>query len=161
MSGTYLKITDFTKAFKESIALLTIKETLVGIPRDESQREEGQITNAELLFINEFGSPVNNIPARPVMSIGIRKVRDEIVDEFKACAKAILDKDSSALERYYERVGIIASNSVKNVINNQEGIEHIAFSTALARLRAGFNGDKALVVTGQMRNAITYVVRNK
>lgn len=166
MSKPFMKVSDFTKAFMNNLKALQDLETLVGIPSAETERkpekgESSEITNAALLFINEFGSPAQNIPARPVMKIGIKNAQDSIGLEFKKAAQTVLSKGPSAVERYYERAGIIASNSVKKVINDQEGIEHISFATALNRLRKGFKGDKALIVTGQMRNAITYVVRNK
>lgn len=167
MSKPFLKISDFTEAFKNNIAALQDNETLVGIPSDESSRNPGpdgempEINNASLLFINEFGSPANNIPARPVMAIGIKNAQEAIAEQFKKCAQSVLSKGPSAVNNYYERAGMIASSSIKKVINDQEGIEHISFATAISRLRVGFKGDKALVVTGQMRNAITYVVRSK
>lgn len=162
MSKPFLKIEDFTKAFMESVAALKVMETLVGIPEeDNSRQEQGEIGNAALLFINNFGSPANNIPARPVMEIGIRNAQDQIAEEMKKAAKNGLKKGPKALAQYYERAGIIASNSVKRAINDQIGIEPPADSTLAARQRAGFKGTKALIVTGQMRNAITYVVRSK
>jgi len=162
MSKPFLKISDFTKVVMDGVAALKSYETLVGIPQDEGPREEqGGINNAALLFINNFGSPGQNIPPRPVMDIGIRGAQDEIADEMKNAAKAALSKGSKAVAMYYERAGIIASNSVKRTINDQIDIEGPADSTLRAREARGFKGTKSLVVTGQLRNAITYVVRTK
>ena len=164
MAKPFLKVSDFTDSLKNAIAALKDQQTLVGIPstKDGRKEEDGdQIGNAAILFINEFGSPANNIPARPVMAIGIKKAQPQVTEELKKAAQSALSKGPDGVSAYFERAGIIASNSVKGVINDQEGIEHIAFSTALGRLRKGFKGDKALIVTGQMRNAITYVVRNR
>ena len=167
MAKPFLKVTsDFTKQFNNIIKSFKDEQVLVGIPREETERkpdpdEPSPITNAELLFINENGSPINNIPARPVMKIGLANARDAIAEQFKLCAQNILSKGPSAIEIYFNRAGFIASSSIKKAINEQDGIEHISFATALARLRKGFKGDKALIVTGQMRNAITHVVRPK
>ncbi len=140
MSKPSLKVTsDFQEDFNRVIKEFKNDEVLVGIPEDTSERNEedpGAITNAALLAINEYGSPANNIPPRPVLA-------------------------ADALFQGYERVGIIAANSVKKAINSQEGIEEPAVSTILARRARGFKGTKALVVTGQMRNAITSVTRTK
>lgn len=160
-----LKVTaDFTDQFNDMIKRFRNDSVLVGIPADAAAREPepgepANINNATILAINEFGSEVQGIPPRPVMKIGIKNAQDAIAEQFKKCAQSSLKVGLSALDVYYERAGIIASSSIKKVINSQEGIQHIAFSTALARLRKGFKGDKALIVTGQLRNAITYVVK--
>lgn len=165
MSKPFLKISDFTKSIMENVAAIKSIETVVGIPEEEDGRqEEGQIGNAALLFINNFGSPANNIPARPVMEIGMRAAQDQIAEEMKKAAKEGLTKGSKVIEKYHNRAGMIASSSVKRAINDQIGIDPPADATLKARqylTQSGFKGTKALIVTGQMRNAITYVVRPK
>lgn len=151
---------DFTKEFNETIAKFKRDAVLVGIPEEEAGRKTDElINNATLLAINNFGSPVNNIPPRPVMAIGIKKAQDEIAEQFKLAVQKSFSEGIDALPIYYNRAGIIASNSIKKVINAQEGIEPPSESTLVARKAAGFTGKKALIVTGQMRNAITYVVK--
>lgn len=163
MSKPFLKVTsDFTKSFNDTISVLKDKETLVGIPQSEAPRKEGDpINNAALLFINEYGSPAQNIPARQPMKTGIRNAQESIAEQFKNCAKNVLSKGASVIDVYFERAGIIASNSVKKAINDQENMAAPAPATIAARKRSGFNGTSALIVTGQLRNAITYVVRSK
>jgi hypothetical protein len=165
MSQPYLKVTtDFTEKFNDIIKRFKNDAVLVGIPSSKSAREDdSEITNAAILAINHFGSPANHIPPRPVMTIGIKNAQDKIAEEFKKAAQATLTKGTAALEIYYERAGIIASTSVKKVINDQEGIQGPSDATLKAReylTKAGFKGTKSLVVTGQMRNAITYVVKS-
>jgi hypothetical protein len=153
---------DFTENFNAIIKRFRHDDVLVGIPEQDSERKDDDpIGNAALLAINEFGSAVNNIPPRPVMAIGIRKAKDEIAEQFRQAAVNALKQGFAALDTYFERAGIIASNSVKKVINSQEGIKGPSEATLAARKAQGFKGTKALVVTGQMRNAITYVVRGK
>lgn len=154
--------TDRTAELMAMIAKFKNDSVLVGIPEEDNGREgedSSDIGNAALLFINNFGSPVNNIPPRPVMNIGIFNAQDAIALEFAGAVKNGLKEGLSSLPKYYERVGIIASNSVKRAITSQEGIEAPAESTIKARKRKGFSGAKALLVTGQLRNAITYVVK--
>jgi hypothetical protein len=163
MSKPTLTVTeDFTDKFNAIVKSFKRDAVLVGIPEDESQRTSDQmINNATLLAINQFGSPINNIPPRPVMSIGIKNAQDEIADQFKLAAQKSFETGADALDTYYNRAGIIASNSVKKAINSQEGIEPPSEATLKARKSQGFAGKKALIVTGQMRNAITYVVKEK
>ncbi len=165
MSKPYFKVTsDFTKNFNEIVNRFKNDQVLVGIPEEETSRKKDSrepepITNAALLAINEFGSPANNIPARPAMTIGIRNAARPIAEEFKKACIQSLTKGFASLDLYYNRAGIIAANSVKKAINEQEGIAPPAESTLEARRARGFKGEKALIVTGQMRNAITHVLK--
>lgn len=163
MSKPTLTITgDFTEEFNKIVKSFKKDAVLVGIPQEETQRTNDQmINNATLLAINNFGSPLNNIPPRPVMSIGIRSAQPEISEQFKLAAQKSFAEGIDALGTYYNRAGIIASNAIKKAINSQERIEPPADSTLASRKSAGFTGTKALIVTGQMRNAITYVVKEK
>jgi uncharacterized NAD-dependent epimerase/dehydratase family protein len=169
MSKPALVVTsDFTKEFNDTIAKFKRDAVLVGIPEADAERkgenneeQEAPISNAAILAINEFGSPINNIPPRPVMAIGIRNAQEAIAEELKKATKEALAKGVSVLSKYYNRAGLIASNSIKKAINSQDGIEGPSDATLAARESAGFKGTKALIVTGQMRNAITYVVKGE
>lgn len=165
MSKPTLTVTsDFTKQFNDIVQSFKRDEVLVGIPAATSDRkvlEEGPITNAALLALNEFGSAANNIPPRPALQTGIRKAQEPIAEQYKKAVQGAFKSGFSAVATYYERAGIIAANSVKKVINAQEGLAPPSPATLQARESAGFKGTKALIVTGQMRNAITSVVRSK
>jgi hypothetical protein len=165
MSKPTLTVTkDFTKQFNEVIARFKSDAVVVGIPEDKTDRKEvGEINNATLLALNHFGSEKLGIPPRQPLTIGIRNAQPAIAEQFKIAAQSALSAGPKALTQYYERAGSIASSAVKKVINDQEGIQAPAPSTLKARqylTKAGFKGTKALVVTGQMRNAITWVVKS-
>ena len=162
MSKSFLVTTDFTKNLKSIVKKFRRDAVLVGIPEAEASREgedDQPINNAALLAIHNFGSPAANIPSRPVMDIGLENAQPEIIKLFRSATIRALTGDVQALDTAYIRVGIVASNSIKKAINSQEGIKPIADSTLAAREARGFQGEKALIVTAQMRNAITYVVR--
>lgn len=163
-ANPYMKVTsDFTKTFNNTIAKFKRDAVLVGIPEQDNSREDGDIGNAAILAINHFGSESAHIPPRPVLTIGIKNAQDDIADQFEICAKESLTKGPSALETYYNRIGTIAANSCKRVINDQDGLKPPSPATLRARqylTKAGFKGTKALLVTGQLRNAITYVVNS-
>lgn len=160
MSEATLVVTeDFTEQFAAVIRKFKRDAVLVGIPESDATRKNDEpINNATLLAINNFGSPINNIPARPVMEIGIRNAQGAIIEQMKAGARLALSRGPEAISVTYNRVGIIASNSIKKAVNSQEGIDSPSAATLAAREAAGFKGTKALIVTGQMRNAITYVI---
>lgn len=162
MKPTLTVTSDFTEDFNRIVKKFKRDAVLVGIPEEDSSRKEtGPINNAALLAMNDLGSPANNIPARPVMEIGIRKAQPEIIEAFRQGARHALSGGAGALSVAYNRAGIVASISIKKVINSQEGIDPPSKATLAHRKWMGFKGTKALIVTGQMRNAITYVVKGE
>jgi hypothetical protein len=161
-----LKVTaDFTKTFNETVAKFKNDAVLIGIPEDETERgndpdntENQPINNATILAINHFGSEDGKIPPRPALFIGLKNAQDQLAEEMKKAAQAALKQGFGAVDQYYNRAGIIGSNAVKKAINAQDGIDPPAEATLKAREARGFKGTKALIVTGQMRNSITYVI---
>jgi hypothetical protein len=155
---------DFTDKVNEVVARFKRDAILVGIPEfDNARDDDSAIGNAAILAINHFGSTGHNIPPSPVLSIGVRNAKDDIADCFKHAAIEALSQGPQALERNYERAGLIAASSCKKVINDQDGLLPPAASTLRARkyiTKAGFKGTKRLLVTGQVRNAITYIVQS-
>lgn len=136
------------------------KDVLVGIPEGNSDRDDSDIGNAAIGYINENGSPAQNIPARPHLVPGVRKAQSETLPLLKAAAQSILSGDSAEANRSLEQAGTLAANSVKSVITNAEFVP-LAPDTIRNRLSRGRTGDKPLIDTGQYRRSITYVVRDK
>ena len=128
---------------------LSKNRVLVGVPSEKSAREfsveewedrkknpiKDKITNAQLAFIHDRGSPKMNIPARPFMKPGIAKAQDQINREFKAAAMAKLDGKESQVQEKLHRAGLIAQNSIRNVIRRGEGFVPLKRGTLLARTR--------------------------
>lgn len=166
MSGRpTLKVTsDFTQQFNDIVKKFRRDEVLVGIPEQKTERKDKEpIGNAALLAIANFGSAKNNIPPWPIMAIGIRNAQAEIAEQFRAAAVGALTGGISSLSPAYNRAGIIASTSVKKVINEQIDVpaDKPSEATLKSREASGFKGTKYWIRTGQMRNAITYVVRGE
>jgi len=136
------------------------KDVLVGIPEGKSEREDADISNAAIGYINENGSPAQNIPARPHLVPGVRKAQSETLLLLKSAAQSILTGDSAAANRSLEQAGTLAANSVKSFITNAEFVP-LAPATIRNRLSRGRTGDKPLIDTGQYRRSITHVVRDK
>jgi len=173
VSKPTLKVTsDFTKQFNDVISKFKSDAVLVGIPQEDDGRDDVEtassvegsvIGNAAILAIQHFGSEEAHIPPRPVLAIGVRMAQADIAAQFKLAAQKVWKEGPSALRRYYERAGTIAASSCKRVITQQIDILPPAESTLSARkylTQKGFRGTKSLLVTGQLRNAITYVVQN-
>lgn len=177
------KVVDKLASITKAVDVLTNTTVMVGVPEDKNSRREAGISNAELAYIHDKGAPAARIPARPFMQPGIRAVRKQIVTEMENAGKAVFKGGAKSVTVYLNRIGLIASRSIKAKIT--EGIPPpLAPSTIAGRIRrikgkarrrkidaakaagtpdsriAGAEGlFTPLVVTAQLRNAITYVLR--
>ena len=156
-----IKITDNVAKIMRSIDALVDKDVLVGIPSSEAEREKGDpVNNAMVGYISEFGSPANNIPARPSLMPGIRNVKDKISERMVAAAKAALSGEMATVDRQLNAAGLIAQSSVRAMINSNIQ-PALKASTIAARKRRKITRTNTLIDTAQFRNAVTYVIRNK
>lgn len=165
MTVTIVK--DRMKAVQATLRALGAKRVLVGIPgeMDAREREPGEksepIGNAALGYIQENGSPAANIPPRPFLMPGVRSVREEIAGRFEGAARRALAGGNGNIEQTLNAVGLIAVTAVKKVFDAQgPGWEPLKPGTLAARRRQGFKGTKILLRSGQLRNAVTFVVRD-
>ncbi|KAA6459631.1 hypothetical protein DYQ86_16055 [Acidobacteria bacterium AB60] len=172
---------DFEKALKE----LRSQAVFAGFPEDKDKPREDPdgesepITNAALAYIHDKGMPEQNIPARPIMEPGVESVQEEIVAKLEQTGLAALDGNLQGVENGFQAVGLIAQNGIRQRILDGPFVP-LAESTLRARARMGGevgaaaqreldgtpspSGDpnvRPLNVTGQLRNAATYVVRKE
>lgn len=153
-----IKITvDKVVAVMKNISKLERARVYVGIPAAQNARLDDESNNATLGYIHEFGSPARNIPARPFLIRGVKAVQDKTIGILGEGAKNALENGS--IESSLTKVGIVASNSVKNTINTADGFAPLSDATLLARAKRGVKRTKPLVDTGQLRNSITYIVK--
>lgn len=142
---------------------LTSQRVYAGVPAEKAPRSgedhEGlPINNAALMYIHENGAPEVNIPARPVVHPAIASIKDELIAEQKEGAKKVLSGNLSAVNACFQRMGIMAQNAMRKRITEGPFIP-LKPSTIAERRARGFKGTKPLIVTGQLRRALTYVVR--
>lgn len=150
-------MTDKVSSVIKSIHKMQKARVYVGIPESENNRSDGKIGNAGIGYVQEFGSPAQNIPARPFLVTGINAIKDEVSEMLADAAKIALDEKSITVA--LTKAGIKATNSVKATITKGEGFEALSESTLKARRRKGFKGTKPLIRTGQLRNSINYIVK--
>lgn len=181
-SGAVLVVNNLAQVLK-GISILTGTDVMVGVPSEKAGRREGPINNAALAYIHDKGSALAHIPARPFMEPGIKSVQAQVAEELAKAGPLALQGRADAVERQLNRVGIIASQAIKAKIT--EGIPPpLAPSTIKGRIRrvkgkkrrqkiaaAAASGTPysvqqgaegiftPLIVTGALRNAITYVLR--
>jgi len=176
-SGVTTRV-DNAQAILDALKTVGSMDVLVGIPEEDSEREDVPFGNAGIGYINEKGSPAQNIPARPHLEPGVKSAEGETVPLLKGAAQAALSGDSAGAERALNQAGTVAANAVKRYMTIA-GFTPLADSTVEARARRGRKGAKAelarraaveppgtdlakpLIHTGQYRRSITHVVRKK
>jgi hypothetical protein len=163
-------------------------EVYVGIPEEEASRE-GEINNAELayihthgiragsmraemqpnldngmayskayeMYIQSNGSPLWHSPPRPIIEPAIEKNKDSIADKLKPALKAGLDGDEQGARDGLEKAGMFASGKVKDYFTDPDN-GWAENSPATVKTKGS---DRPLVDTGALRQAITYVVKER
>lgn len=151
---------DKAQSVLDSLRSLTRKDVLVGIPEDGNAREEGEFGNAGIGYINENGSPKQNIPARPHLKPGVASVQDQTLMHLKSAAQKAMEGDEAGALTSLDRAGAVAANGVKRYMTIT-GFTPLADATVAARQRRERTGIKPLIDTGEYRREITHVVRDK
>ncbi|MBB3004365.1 hypothetical protein FHX57_006747 [Paraburkholderia tropica] len=178
---------DNFRAIIDAINNLTKKDVLVGIPDSAPERDDCPLTNAQIGYVMETGSPAHNVPARPFLIPGVSDVQSECADRLGKAADAALSGNQNAAERSMSAAGMIAESSVKKKIGSnippalspdtirnrrrsrqtqsmrpeeKQYLKSVVEGTdpAQAQTEAGII---PLVNTGQLRNSVTHVIREK
>lgn len=152
---------DRSQVILQALDELVKREVLVGIPADKAARttDEG-LNNAGRLYVSEFGAPEANIPARPTVMPGVEKAQDTISKYFKAAAKRALEGDTAGVDTNLNSAGIAAADAIKEKINSNTP-PALAERTLDDRRARGVTRTNTLVDEAEMRNAVTYIVRDK
>lgn len=151
-------LADNTHKLAEGLALLANLRVMVGIPEGKDRKEEDSISNASLLYIHENGAPEVGIPARPTLRPGILNAQVEINRRLKMAGAAALAGKPASVRAQFNAAGQVGASAVKAMINSNVG-PPLSPRTLAGRKRRGVKRTNTLVDTGQMRNAVTYVVR--
>ena len=149
-------ITDALPDLLRRLADVAQRDVLVGVPAGEA-RDDGP-SNAEIGYQNEFGSPANNIPARPHLLPGVAAVQDKAAARLTRAADAAASGRVSDAERHLHAAGLLAQNSVRRTLTTT-AYRPLSERTLAERRARGRTGTKPLIDTGQYRRSITYVVR--
>lgn len=180
-SGVFLK-TDGLPKLAKAMKAIPSRDVLVGVPDDRSRgreergpqagknrRDDGPLTNAQLSYIHENGSPDVGIPARAHHVPGIREARPRFVPKLKAATVAMLDGDRAKADKNLHAAGLIAMSGIQTKLKTGP-FTPLAPAT-IARRRRRSKGSsyrrkattaaevKPLIDTAQLLRAQTYVVR--
>jgi hypothetical protein len=159
-----------------AMRLLSRSSVLVGVPADKGARKDGEVTNAEIGYVQEHGSPEANIPARPFLRPGVRAAHEEIVAQLRDAGRQALRGDTGGVARALARAGLVAQNSVRAQFVDNDWPE-LADATLDKRPPAQRDDEgkivkrgksrrergavNPLIDTSQLRKSITFVVEQK
>jgi|SRR5579859_886588 len=152
---------DRVPAMNKAVAELLSRQVLVGVPSEKAGRKQkkGKINNAALAYIHNMGSPSQNIPQREFMQSGVAQVRDRVEQHMGNAGRYGMQGNVAAMERELHAVGAIARDGMRRKLH--EGpFEPLKPGTLAARRRRGRTGERPLEDTGQLRNALDYVLEN-
>jgi hypothetical protein len=185
-SGAKITVDNFASIIR-AISEIAKKDVLIGIPDSAPERDDTPMTNAQIGYVMETGSPAHNVPARPFLVPAVADVQSECADKLKEGASAALDGNEAAAIRALNVAGMIAEQSVKKKIGSNippplspETIRNRNRSRKTTSMRANEKeylkavdsgtdpgvaqeaaGIVALVNSGQLRNTVTHVIRDK
>ena len=148
-----------TGTLEDRLQRLTRKDVLVGIPVKNASRPGEEINNAELLYLHTHGSPLQHIPARPVIepAIAAPDNKANITAELKEAARGVLEGRPEDASRHLELAGQAGENAaVRWFTDPRNGWPRNAPSTIKAK-----GSDRPLIDTGELRRAITHVVEER
>lgn len=118
------------------------------------------ITNAELMYIHENGSPLNNIPARPVLDMTIKYTNNSLLnDAINNCINGILYSNwkQMEIETELKKLCIRMENYARSIIYSNDG----RLAPNSPKVAAKKKGNHPLFDTGQLARSITCRLVNK
>lgn len=163
-----VKVTeDNADSVLSALAELSGMDVLVGIPEGNAAREDGQLNNAEIGYLQSTGATIEidgsvvTLPPRPFLDIGIEDTREQTISHLKTATELTLEGNAAGARRELEKAGIIASDGAKKVISDGDRLQPLSEKTLQARRAQGLPGEKPLWAHGYLLRSITYVVRKK
>jgi hypothetical protein len=176
------RVVDNRAVIQRRIAELAAKEVLVGIPADTSARTEpGTASNALLGYVHEHGVPEHNLPARPWLRPGVADKLDQIQRYLRQAGTLALRGDGDGMLNALRAAGQTGATGAQQKITTGP-FAPLSERTIIARLRKTKAGQtrlrrmrragqdvvawgqanlKPLIDTGQMRRAVTFIVRSR
>ena len=153
-TASYSVNIDNTKAITDQLKKLASLHVYVGVPEAEASRPGEPINNAELAYIQSNGSPLQNIPARPILEPVIERNKKMIGDRFQTLSKKALNDPTVNITDELSKIGMIVRDKVKdNFTNPDNGWAPNSPATIAAK-----GSNKPLIDTGSLRKSIEYVV---
>lgn len=128
----------------------------VGILGQTNQRNEGELTNAEIGFANEFGKMTGKVKvhARSFIRMPLNLFLQEKIKQKKSLSKEAFEKavESGDLEQFAAKVGLVAEEVIQEAFaTHGYGMWEPNAPYTIEKKKS----DSPLIDTGQLRRAIT------
>lgn len=139
--------------------------------RQEMQKatKKGKTYNeAYQMYLHEHGSALWHAPPRPILEPAIAHEKDKIAQQMQKAAQSFLDLKPQEAQANLEKAGMVGQNAARDWFTNPaNGWAPNSERTINGWDRPdgthfkGKGSDKPLIDTGQLRKAITYVIRKR
>jgi hypothetical protein len=149
------------QAVIEAVAFLKKREVCIGIPENTASRKDSKdtpVSNAELLFIHTNGSPINNIPPRPVLEPAIKQNKERVSQNMKKAVDAALAGRKQDILPALENAGMDGQNIARKFFTDSTN-NWKPNKPATIKRKGSEGSARPLIDTDEMRKSITYVVR--
>lgn len=129
----------------------------IGVISEKTKRKQTVktgITNAEIMFINENGSPLQHIPARPVLQMTLNWVNSSglLNKTIDRCLDIIINSGNSKdIDIEMDKLCLKMQNYARNIIYDNDG--RLIPNAASTIKGKGYN--HPLFNTGQLARSIT------
>lgn len=158
-------VLDRFKSVESAMKYINSIEVFVGISEEDSNRQpelQNEITNAQLMFIHSNGSPINNIPKRPVIEPAISYGKDDISKIMSKAIEFALEGQNELAAKKMEEAGVKGVNLSRGwFVNPENGWPPNSPSVVRRKKKKGANNPRPLIDTSQLRNSIHYFVKRK
>lgn len=179
-------IKDNMDKLKKALDVLDNMQVYVGVPEEDSSREDEEITNAELAFlltngvrqrpmrkemetdvekhgyhaaydmwVQSYGSPLWQAPPRPIIEPAIEDDKETISNLLGEAGKAVLDGDKDKAMDYLNKAGLEGQAAAQDWFTNPKNEWAPNAQTTIDEK----GSDRPNIDTGELRKAITYVVK--
>ena len=152
---------DGFKQMVDGLDFINNSAAYVGIPQDNSSREDNSegITNAELLFIHTNGSPINRVPARPVIEPALEDDQERLTSMMQRMVLLALSGDLEEATDQLKRIGMRGQNVSRAWFTNpKNGWPPNSPAVQRAKRKKGSTNPRPLIDTGELRKSIIYVI---
>ena len=152
-----MNLDDLADDFTDALNKLSHYKIEIGVVSVHTNRKETVkvgVTNAELMYIHENGSPLRHIPARPVLDMTIKYVNENLLN--RTIDKAInayfnSNFNEQAFEDELKKLCIRMENYARRIIYSNDG-RLVPNAPSVAKAKGG---NHPLFDTGQLARSIT------
>lgn len=147
-------MSDVSEGLRKYLASIPEYQIQIGVFSTKTKRKTTYnvgITNAELMFIHENGSPLHHLPARPVLKMTIKYGNTLIKSVMQKALKAYVEVGEQGLEKELNKMCVRMENYAREIIYSNDGRLAPNAPSVAARKK----GNHPLFDTGQLARSIT------